>query len=227
MGIAADVQSLNPGRIIELFEVDCTGIGGDLMRFHGHLQSQSITWQGEEYRAWPIQATGFKRTTDAQQATPSLTVGDINGTISALCIVLDDLVGAVMRRRRTLARYLDAVNFPDGNADADPDAEMATEIWRIEQKSDEQPGDYVTFTLSSPLDFGGQQIPARQIVNACQWEYKSADCGWTGITFFDRNDNPVDDPSLDACSMKTTGCECRFGVSNPLSYGGFLSDVLS
>ncbi|CAB3688642.1 hypothetical protein LMG24238_02997 [Paraburkholderia sediminicola] len=227
MSINSDVQQLEPGSLIELFEVDCTAIGGDILRFHAHLQSASIFWQGNEYKPWPIQATGFERTSDAQQPSPTLTVADINGTISALCVYLDDLVGAKMTRHRTLAKYLDAANFPGGNASADPTAEMAIEVWRIEQKSGEQPGLTVEFTLSSPLDFGGQQAPSRQIVSICQWKYRDAVCGYTGTSYFDVNDKPVDDPALDRCSMKTSGCECRFGVNNELPFGGFLSDNLS
>ncbi|WP_414446862.1 phage minor tail protein L [Burkholderia sp. 22PA0099] len=227
MTITADVQQLEPGRLIELFDVDCTRIGGDMMRFHGHLQSGSIWWQGNEYKPWPIQATGFKRTSDASQPTPKLVVADISGTISALCVYLDDLVGATVRRRRTLAQYLDAVNFADGNPAADPTAEMAAEIWRVEQKSSEEPGLQVEFTMASPLDFGGQQLPGRQIVSVCQWIYRDANCGYAGTSYYDAKDQPIDDPALDRCSMKISGCECRFGVNNPLPIGGFLSDILS
>ena len=150
MSINSDIQSLEPGRIIELFEVNCSAIGGDDLRFHGYLHSAAIVWQGEEYRAWPITAAGFERTSDARQPSPTLTVGDINGTISALCVALGDLVGAKVFRRRTLAQYLDAANFPGGNPSADPNEQFPVEQWRIEQKSDEQPGQQVEFTLSSP-----------------------------------------------------------------------------
>jgi lambda family phage minor tail protein L len=227
MTITADIQQLSVGSLIELFELDATNIGGDVLRFHGHLQNPSIYWQGNEYKAWPIQATGFKRTADASQPTPSLSVADINGTISSLCLATDDLVGATVRRRRTLKKYLDAANFTDGNATADPTAELPLEIWRVEQKSQEITGNSISFTLASPLDFGGQQIPARQIVGACQWAYKGADCGWNGTTYFDAKDNAVDDPSLDRCGYRLSSCEARFGTDNPLPWGGFLSDVIS
>lgn len=227
MSITGDIQQLEPGKLIELYEVDCTLIGGDMLRFHGHLQSTSIFWQGNEYKPWPIQCAGFERTSDAQQPQPTLTVADISGTISALCVFLDDMAGAKVTRHRTLAKYLDASNFPDGNPTADPTAEMGIEIWRIEQKSDEQPGVQVEFTLSSPLDFGGQQLPSFQIIPICQFDYRGPYCGYTGSAYFDANDNPVDDPALDVCSLKTSGCECRFGVNNPLPFGGSLSDTVT
>ncbi len=226
MTISSDIQQLEPGRLVELFEVDCTSIGGDMLRFHGHLQSASIWWQGNEYKPWPIQATGFEHTSDAQQPEPKLTVGNVNGTISALCVFLADLAGAKVRRRRTLAKYLDAVNFPDGNPTADPSEEMAPELWYIEQKSSET-NVQVEFTLSSALDFGGQQLPSRQIVTICQFDYRGPYCGYTGTSYFDANDQPVTDPALDRCSKRISGCECRFGVNEPLSFGGFLSDTLS
>lgn len=226
MSIAADIQSLEPGALIELFEVDCTAIGGDILRFHGHLQSTSIFWQGNEYKPWPIQASGFEHTSDAQQPEPTLTVANVDGTISALCVFLDDLVAAKVTRHRTLAKYLDAVNFPGGNPTADPGEEMAPELWYIEQKTSET-NVQVEFTLSSALAFGGQQLPARQIAPTCQFIYRGPYCGYTGTSYFTIKDISTDDPALDQCSKKTSGCECRFGVNEPLPYGGFLSDNLS
>ncbi|QNB10827.1 phage minor tail protein L [Paraburkholderia tropica] len=225
MTITADVQQLEPGRLIELFEVDCTAIGGDVLRFHGHLQSASIWWQGNEYKPWPIQAAGFERTGDAQQPSPTVTVGNVDGVIGAMCIALGDLVGASVRRRRTFSTYLDAVNFPDGNPTADPGEEMPPELWYIEQKS----GDIypqIEFTLASALDLNGQQLPARPIVaNVCMWlmkgGYRGAYCGYTGAAYFDLNDQAVDDPAKDKCAGRVASCKCRFGANNPLPYGSF------
>lgn len=227
MTITADIQQLEPGGLIELFEVDCTAIGGDMLRFHAHLQSTSIFWQENEYKPWPVQATGFEHTSASQQPSPTLSVANLNGTISALCVFLADMVGAKVRRRRTLTKYLDAANFPAGNPTADPNEEMAPELWYIEQKSSET-NVQVDFMLSSALDFGGQQLPARQIVGICQFKYRDANCGYTGTAYFDANGNPVVDPALDRCSKLTgTGCQPRFGVNQPLPFGGFLSDTLS
>jgi lambda family phage minor tail protein L len=104
---------------------------------------------------------------------------------------------------------------------------MPLDVWAIEQKSEELPGTSVTFTLCTPLDFCGQQLPARQILTICDWTYRGPECGYTGAAYFDANDNQVDDPALDRCSQKLTGCECRYGANNSLPYGGFLCDVMS
>jgi lambda family phage minor tail protein L len=217
MTITADIQTLEPGALIELYELDCTAMGGDVLRFHAHLQSGDILWQGVEYSPWPIQAAGFERTGDASQPAPTVTVANVDGSISALCIALGDLCGAKVKRHRTLAKYLDE------QPGADPAEEMPVELWYVEQKTSETNLN-VEFTLSSALDFSGTQLPSRQVVaGLCQWAYKGLECGWSGITFFDKNNNPTGDPALDACGKRLSSCKVRFGATNPLPFGGFPS----
>lgn len=109
--ITADAQQLEPGGRITVYELDASSFGADQLFFHQHLQTGVIWWQGQEYGAWPIEATGFARTS-GQQPTPQLKVSDIDGRIGAMCQIYDDMVGARIIRRRTLVKYLDAANFP-------------------------------------------------------------------------------------------------------------------
>lgn len=114
--IYADIQSLEPGELVRLYELDATMLGGSVLRFHSYLTAGSIWWQGNEYTPWAIQADGFERTGDGQQASPTVSVGNIDaegrsGVISALCIAFDDLVGSTLTRHRTLAKYLDAATW--------------------------------------------------------------------------------------------------------------------
>ena len=127
--ITADIQALTPGSMVQLFELDATGIGGAVQRFHGYAQAGIIWWQGKEYAPWAIEAEGFARSGTGPQPAPTLRVGNIGqdaqgsplpGVISALCLALGDLVGARIIRRRTLGKYLDARNFSGGNPSADP-----------------------------------------------------------------------------------------------------------
>lgn len=220
-----DIQTLEPGQLVELFELDATAQGGDVLRFHGHTQIGPIWWQGKEYSHWPIQAEGFARTGEGQQPAPMLSVGNVDGSISALCLFLNDLSGAQLTRRRTLGKYLDAANFPGGNPTADPEEELPPELWIIEQKTDET-NDAVTFELAGPLDFGDAQLPGRQIIaNVCMWltigGYRGPYCSYNGTAYFDQDDNPVADPTLDRCGGRLSSCKCRFGENNPLPYGSF------
>ena len=109
--ITADAQQLEPGGRVTVYELDASSFGADQLFFHAHLQSGVIWWQGQEYGAWPIEATGFERTSD-QPPNPRLTVGTLDGRIAAMCMLYGDLVGAKVIRRQTLVKYLDGANFP-------------------------------------------------------------------------------------------------------------------
>ncbi|GEM_PF-307693 len=109
--ITADAQQLEPGGRVTVYELDASSFGADQLFFHQHLQTGVIWWQGQEYGAWPIEATGFERTSD-QPPNPRLRVSNIDGRIGALCLMYDDMVGARIVRRQTLVKYLDAANFP-------------------------------------------------------------------------------------------------------------------
>ncbi|WP_333976377.1 phage minor tail protein L [Burkholderia cepacia] len=221
MSITTDIQQLEPGALIELFELDATAIGGQVAYFHGHRQQGKIVWRAVAYSPWPITADGFERTSSGRQPVPTLKVGNLDGSISSLCLALADMVGAKVTRRRTLLKYLDAVNFPSGNPSANPNEEMPPETWLIERKSRED-NETVEFELSSPLDFDGEQLPRRQIIpNLCTWAYRGPECGYTGGPCADANDAPTTDPAKDRCSNSVRGCKLRFGANNPLPYGGF------
>ncbi|NRG16062.1 phage minor tail protein L, partial [Bacillus velezensis] len=193
MGIYSDVQKLEVGALVELFELDATEIGGQVLRFHGYTQVGPVWWQGRQYDPWAIRAEGFEQVGEGQQPSPTLSVGNIGqdgkgkpvvGVISALCIHLDDLVGARVVVRRTLGKYLDAANFPEGNPTADPQEELPPEVWIVQQKTVET-AQVVEFSLSSALDFNGQKLPDRPIIaGVCAWlrkgGYRGPYCGYTG-----------------------------------------------
>lgn len=237
--IYEDVQKLAPGNLVTMYEIDCRAIGGDVERYHNHNDGV-ITWQGQQYLPWAIEARDFERTGDSQQPLPTISVGNIGedqngkpitGVVSALCLALNDLKGATLIRRRTFARYLDAVNFPSGNPTASSTEHLPDERWIISQKSGETP-EVVEFVLSSPLMFDGVQLPSRQVIaNVCGWltkagpegGYRGAWCGYTGAAMFDKNGNPVTDPALDQCGGLDRDCKARHGQWQPLPFGGFPS----
>lgn len=85
----------------------------------------------------------------------------------------------------TLARFLDAANFKDGNPTADPNQHFPDEMWFVEQKTLET-HEVVEFELSSVFDLMGVQLPYRQIIkNTCPWKYRGPECGYTG-PYFDK-----------------------------------------
>uniref|UniRef100_UPI0009EA6467 phage minor tail protein L n=1 Tax=Pseudomonas sp. NBRC 111131 TaxID=1661046 RepID=UPI0009EA6467 len=165
MSLITQLQKLEPGAEILLFELDGSDFGADTLWFHGHaiphtpeelaaaganadqLPAKSIWWQGNEYGAWPMQIDGIEANSDGTAVRPTLTVGNVNGRITALCLAFDNLLEFKLTIRHTMARYLDAVNFPSGNPDADP-TEEAIEVWYIDQKVSEN-GTTVAWELAS------------------------------------------------------------------------------
>lgn len=230
--IYADIQTLEPKSEIHLYELDVSHLGGDIAYFHAHRQSAPIYWQGKEYHAFPVEATGFAVSGTEAQPTPELMVGDPEGGISTLCALYKDLARARFTRKRTLLRFLDAENFPDGNPDADPNEAFPDDVFYISQKIEQVPGKYVRFQLKSALDLDGSYIPSRPVIkNVCGWAmiggYRGPYCGYTGTAYFDKDDNPVPLRDQDECSYRLKGCQVRFGTYNELPFGGFPGTTLT
>ena len=80
----------------------------------------------------------------------------------------NDLTGATVTRIRTLARFIDAVNFPGNiNPYGTPDstAEFPQEIYKIDRKSAEN-REAVQFELAAVFDLAGIRAPQRQCTRA-------------------------------------------------------------
>jgi len=173
--IVSNLQNTNPSAIIELFTLalDNSLHGATtIYRFHAGSSLKDngkIVWAGNEYLRFPIQAEGFAFR-KGQLPRPTLTVSNALGTITAILLNVNstttgnDLTGATVTRIRTLARFLDAVNFPgDINPYGTPDntAEFPQEIYKIDRKSAEN-REVVQFELASVFDLAGIRAPNRQ-----------------------------------------------------------------
>lgn len=215
--IVSDLQSAAPSSIIELFELELSqelhGIA-DIYRFHAGTNAKNngnLFWAGNEYLAFPVQAQGFEYSGNGQLPRPRVSVSNVLGTITALLLSLPSgLEGARVTRIRTLARYIDAVNFTDNInpfGTPDPTAEMPREIYIIDRKLSES-RTTVEFELAAAFDLQGVRLPKRQCISSiCQWVYKSSECGYSG--------------SLPTCKKTLADCKRHFGNDAQLSFGGF------
>ena len=170
-----DLQSINPSSIIELFtlQLDTTLHGANtIYRFHAgsNLNANGqIVWNSNAYLRFPIQASGFAFQR-GQLPRPKIIISNATGLISAILLTVNetttgnDLTGATVTRIRTLAKFIDAVNFP-GNTNPfgtpDPNAEFPQEKYAIDRKSTEN-REVVEFELAAPTDLAGVRIPKRQ-----------------------------------------------------------------
>jgi lambda family phage minor tail protein L len=219
-----EIQKLEPSAIIEMFVLDATAQGAGIFHFHAGTNelNQDLTWQGQVYVRFPVMAQGFEFSGSGPAPRPKLSVSNIMSGITALLLSTDDLIGAKITRKRTLKKYLDAVNFAYGvNPTADPTVEFPPDIYYIDRKVSESRRT-VDFELVSALDLQGLQLPRRQIIqNSCAWKYRGSECGYTGTACFTSDDKQTNDSSADVCGKRLSSCKARFGSTAELPYGGF------
>lgn len=216
----SELQKVAPSAVIELFQLELNvkqhGVS-TVYRFHSGTSLNSngdVVWAGNAYLRWPVEADGFAYEAKGSLPRPRIRVSNILGTITAILLSLPNgLEGAKVTRIRTLARYLDAVNFP-GNVNPygtpDPTAELPQEIFYIDRKAAES-RDLVEYELAAAFDLGNVRAPKRQCVaNICQFEYRSAECGYTGNKYFNDSDQKVSTLAEDVCGKRLSSCRLRF-----------------
>ncbi|MAL46834.1 phage minor tail protein L [Hyphomonas sp.] len=172
-----DLQSINPSGIIELFslQLDSALHGSNtIYRFHNGSSLNAngeIVWAGNSYLRFPLIAEGFAYQR-GQLPRPTLTISNLSAAPSISALMLsaneitpgNDLTGSTVTRIRTLAKFLDNVNF-SGNSNPfgtpDPNAEFPREIYYIDRKATET-RDVVSWELAAVFDLAGVRVPKRQ-----------------------------------------------------------------
>ena len=154
------LQEINPGAVIELFtlQLDATLHGSNtIYRFHNGANLNAngeVVWAGNSYLRFPIQCEGFEFTGTGTLPRPTISVSNIFGTLTAIMqnvnqtTVGNDLNGAKLTRIRTLARFLDAVNFA-------PQTVTSTSTQTVADPSD---AETVTYTVTVVQDSGGNNV---------------------------------------------------------------------
>lgn len=219
--VALQAVLLDQSAPVELWDLDLTLLSGPVYRFSNQVNElgAAVVWQGHTYSPMPIEASGFDRRSSGAFPRPRVQVSNVLGTIGTLIRDYDNLRGARLLRRRTMARFLDAANFAAGNASADPLAEYAPELWLVDQCVARNRLT-VQWQLRNPLDFDGVMLPGRVVqANYCPWKYRSSDCGYTGGPVAKVDDTATAVSGEDRCSKRLSGCKLRF-PNQPLPFGG-------
>ena len=219
MSLAADSHKLTPTAQIDLYSVDLNSIGiGQVYYFYAGTSTNStaLVYQGATYSPWLIKVIGIDKRGNGSSPRPSVTIGNITRLITDLCASYQDLVGATVRRRRTLASYVlsDTADYLD-------------EYYLIERKAEET-NETVKFDLASPMDFLDKQLPGiLALATGCNHRYKHTDngsgCSWPGTNsakWFSAVGDPVLTGLEDICGKRLADCKLRFGANKPLDYGG-------
>jgi lambda family phage minor tail protein L len=230
-----DIQKPDIGDVAELYEIDCTAIFGDVLRFVPAPLIVSRTtpvpapviWRGDTYEPRACESSGWLWDGLGPLPQPKLTIGNTDRALSALCITYKDLQGAIVTRHRVPVKYL------DGMPDADPDIEFDPDIYVIDQKT-VQNKLVVEFLIGAAIDIQGRLIPGRQVIQGyCPFLYRVWDgaefvysqsskaCPYTDLRYFDANGVQVFDPALDRPSKRLQSCCKKRFPTGDLPFGGF------
>jgi lambda family phage minor tail protein L len=235
--IEATRQKLAIGKLVELFDLDLTTIGGGVYHFcSAFKESADINWKGNLYTPIPIVADGFEHSGKGTLPTPTLKISNVALVGSAMLNEFGDPLGC------KVTRWVTAATFLDDGATPDPDQHNPPDIYVVERKK-AQNELYVEFELSAAIDQSGRELPGRQVVrNYCnhryrRWDavtsafvYTNATCSYAGSDstpggtespYFLQSGEPTDDPSLDSCGKQLSHCKLRFGATEPLPFRGF------
>ena len=227
------LQRLEIGNLVELFELDLSPIGVDSQFYFTatNLDGTEIVFGGVPYAYTGIALTGAGMSADGTPSNPKVFIPNVGKLASSLVVQHKDLVGAKLKRIRTFKQFL------DGQSQADSDAIVSRDVFKIEQKRNLNPV-YGEFTLRPIHNLENKKIPeepcfktlctaryrAVDIAND-QFKYERATCLYTGAAMYDRDGNPVTSKLEDVCSHNLTGCRTRFGENAVLpirAYPGML-----
>lgn len=222
--IAEQAQSLEPGTLVTLYQVDLSSLGiNSVYRF---TPTRACTFRGQAYTSVDIKAEGFEWNGQGTMPQPTVSLSNVNRVMAGLAEQMDGLVGATFIRLRTYAQYLDGAN------DEDPEAIYTAEVFTVEQVISLTKV-AIEWSLSAAMDQEGRMIPARRVLrDVCTWRYRVFDeetgqfdytrvqCPYMGGACYDTNGNPTI-PADDHCGRRISDCKLRFGQNAELPYGGF------
>lgn len=218
-----ETAKLEQNARIDLWEIDLTQTQPYNERYRLHAgtnpQGKPVIWQGQAYQPYPVAGSGFEFNGKGPSNRPEITVSNLFGIITGLAETYDGVVGALVIRRVVYAKFLDAVNFEQGNPHADPTQEVI-QRYLVEQIA-ELTSDYARFTLAAPTETDGAIVPQRiMLADICNWRYRTEECGYQGPAVADEFGQPITDPLLDKCGKCRRDCELRNNLAN---FGGFLA----
>ena len=178
----SEISKINPSAIVELYELHLdSAIHGSntVYRFHNGSSLNAngkITWKGNEYFRFPIEADGFAYQR-GQLPRPTLTISNLFSTpnISAILLAVNqtttgnDLTGAKFVRIRTLVKFIDHINFPVRSVITGTENVQAVDPSDIET---------ITYTVTVVADSNGDNVFA---INGVQKPFLTMKRGSTYI----------------------------------------------
>lgn len=221
-----DIQKFNPGKLISLYELDATDLGGSVLRFTPMTDNGSaVIFDGNTYSPLNIEVSGFEITGRGTLPQPTVRVSNVSSIVSAAVLSYNDLIGSIFKRIRTYEQYLDNGSRPD------PTQKFPDDVFIVDQKIQHNKV-YIEFKLVSAIDHENFQIPRRQIIRdycdhiyrrwtGSAFSYTKATCPYTDAAMFTKRGITTTDPEEDLCGKRLSDCKLRFGAEAELPTRAF------
>ena len=101
-------QETQPGKLVILFILDLTDLGGSILRFTSTANgATSIVFDGNTYVPIEVEATGFDWNSEGAFPQPTLKISNVEFSTRAAVQGFGDLVGGKLTRIRTFRKFLD------------------------------------------------------------------------------------------------------------------------
>lgn len=218
MSIQTDIQKLEIDAEVHLYSIDATDLGAPSVYYfcpYTEGDGAPVRWGGVEYTPIDCEITGFEQTSQGSLPHPMFRITNVNKTLAGTLVAFDDLLGAIVTRKRTLKKYLDGEDF------ADPDAGFPEDVYIVTRKvtCDRT---MIELELSAYLDSEQYTIPSfLMLADVCQWNYRvysggsfvydTSDraCPYHGTSYFDAEGN-VTTAANDVCGQELADCKLRY-----------------
>jgi len=231
-----ETLGLEPTAILELFALyyNYQQDSQAVLYFHGGTNGLAgkIYFDGQEYLPLPVEASDFEVLGDQRLPRPKIKIANAGMYVSSMLRKYDNLNGAKLVRRRTYAKFLDDVNFPNNQnpwGSANPNARLRDDKFFISRKTIENKL-VVEFELVSSLELENVQLPSRSISSRyCSWIYRGYGCryGNTSEVIGDSKDRPVSDAND---NLMVTGSNNNWALNSGIfpieKTGSTIDDIL-
>jgi len=214
-----EALSLEPTAILELFALyyNYQEDSQAVLYFHGGTNGihGKIYFDGQEYLPMPVEASGFEVLGDQKLPRPKIKVSNAGMYVSSMLRKYNNLNGAKLVRRRTFAKFLDDINFPNNKnpwGSANPNARLRDDKFFVSRKVLENKL-IVELELVSSLELENVQLPSRSVsARYCSWVYRGYGCryGSTSEAIGDNKDRPVSDTDD---NLMVTGSSNQWGLN--------------
>lgn len=205
--VAREALSLDPSQLLEFYLIyyawpkDAFSVLAICPSINGAFTN--IVWQGQPYSSFPIQSSGFESKGDMSLPRPRIKVSNEDSIISKYLRTHNNLIGAKIVRKRTFAKFLDDVNFPNGenpffdvdtnSSMASPTSHLVDETFFINRRITETKH-AVEFELSTVFELDNVYLPNRNVYSSyCTFIYRGQGCRYALEPKTTGNDEPFKD----------------------------------